>query len=91
MPAKAKKASIRRPLSPTRTSNRRQAVTAAKVAAKSDANFWTKPHFQKEQEHFFACHPNSKVLLTVFLLALVFYAFIAWENRMDLFPQLFMY
>lgn len=102
MPAKAKKVSPAKKVAPSRVTPRRVAARpVAKPVAKSVArprpvtrrneNMWTKLHFMEEQNAFFAAHPNSRILLAVFISAVVFYLFIVWTNRADILPQVFAY
>jgi|GEM_PF-2272561 len=58
---------------------------------KKAENIWTKMYFMKEQDEFFMAHPNSKVLLAIFIGALILFLYIVWSNRMDIFPQAFMW
>lgn len=63
---------------------------ASRATRTSQESIWTKHYFKDEQDDFFARHPNAKILLAMFIAALVFYMAIVWTNRADLFPQLFM-
>jgi hypothetical protein len=66
------------------------APARARVARKSE-DLWTKQFFGKEQDDFYAAHPNSRVLIALFTGALVLFMYIVWSNKLDLFPQAFMW
>jgi len=94
MPAKAKNVPIKSPAKvATKAKNRRvvsrsaPSVTASRSSKKHTA--WTKPYFLQPQEEFFAAHPNSKILLALFVGVITFYCLLVWMNRVELFPQLF--
>ncbi|MBW7955947.1 hypothetical protein H3C66_04400 [Patescibacteria group bacterium] len=88
MPAKAKRP-VKKPA--VKASSRRVPARPAVIARRPVAKegFWTKQHFMREQNEFFSAHPNSKILLALFTGVLAFYLFIAWSNRMELFPQIY--
>lgn len=94
MPAKAKKAPAKvvaksaSKAKPRRVvSKSAPSVTASRPAQKH--NVWTKPRFVEPQERFFEAHPNSKVLLALFVGVMIFYFIMVWMNRVEMFPQLF--
>ena len=72
-------------------------VAARPVAAarsrtpRKEENLFSKPFFLKEQEEFHAAHPNSKVLIALFTGALTLFLYIIWSNKLDLFPQAFVW
>jgi|GEM_PF-1584726 len=95
MPAKAKKPSTSKVVAkssvkakPRRVVSRTApSVTASRPAKKHSV--WTKPYFVEPQEEFFKNHPNSRILLALFIGVLVFYFILVWMNRVEMFPQLF--
>ncbi len=100
MPAKAKKAAPRKAAS--RVSSRRavarsvRAPRPTKPIAKiprphREENIWTKQFFLEPQLKFFRKHTNAQVLLALFIGAVLFYFFIVWSNRVEIFPELFLW
>lgn len=99
MPAqKAKKAvpakkAVTRPAvkAPVKKVVTRSAAPARSRASRKEENIWSKQFFLKEQEEFHAAHPNSKVLIALFTGALALFLYIVWSNKLDLFPQAFVW
>lgn len=69
----------------------RSAAPARSRTARKSEDIWTKQYFGKEQEEFYAKHPNSKVLIALFTGALILFLYIVWTNKIDLFPQAFIW
>lgn len=51
---------------------------------------WTKPFLKKEQDEFHVSHPNSKILLAIFICTMLIFFYAAYMDRVELFPELFM-
>jgi hypothetical protein len=68
----------------------RMAKNVSIPRSKAKESIWTKQFLMKEQQEFYAAHPNSKILIAVFICALVLFLFIFWTNKADLYPQAFM-
>jgi hypothetical protein len=69
----------------------RAAAPARPRPARKSEDIWTKQYFGKEQDEFYAKHPNSKVLIALFTGALILFLYIVWTNKLDLFPQAFIW
>lgn len=69
----------------------RAAASARPRTARKSEDIWTKQYFGKEQDEFYAKHPNSKVLIALFTGALILFLYIVWTNKLNLFPQAFIW
>jgi len=98
MPAKAKKATPRKTASSA--ASRRVAARSVRAARPArpiakiprphrEESIWTKQYFLEPQIEFFRRHTNAQVLLALFIGAALFYFFIVWSNRVEIFPELF--
>jgi hypothetical protein len=86
MPAKAKKAV---PVKKKVTKSVKRSPAVSRKVRPQGGNVWNTQFMMKEQEDFYVNHPNSKILITVFIGALLLFIYIVWSNRVDIFPKLF--
>jgi hypothetical protein len=91
MPATKAKKSVPAKKAPVKKAVARPAAPARVRAPRKDEDIWSKQFFLKEQEEFHTAHPNSKVLIALFTGALALFLYIVWSNKLDLFPQAFVW